>query len=56
MAKYTPIRQQRPAHYYAAEPIVCVAEYAAERSDTGLLNAAVTLIAGALTWAVYCIY
>jgi hypothetical protein len=46
-------RRNHP-HHYAAEPIVCVAEYPLEQQDSRVRGGAAVLI-GVLLWAVFCI-
>jgi hypothetical protein len=43
------------SHYYAAEPIVCVAEYPVDQPNRQIQNAAAVLIVGALLWVVFCL-
>jgi hypothetical protein len=48
-------RRNHP-HHYAAEPIVCVAEYPAEQQHDGGQNLAAVVMAGALLWLAFCLH
>lgn len=45
-------RRSHP-HHYAAEPIVCVAEYPTEQQHSGVQKLTVVLMAGVLLWLAF---
>jgi hypothetical protein len=43
------------SHNYAAEPIVCVAEYPVEQQQDGVQAVTAVLMAGVLLWFAFCL-
>jgi hypothetical protein len=43
------------SHHYAAEPVVCVAEYPVEQQTDRTQIVAAALVAGVLLWVAFCL-